>query len=145
DIESFTAQVKIDIGNALVANKNMSRAITQYREAFKLGEKIGNRTWMFLALWGLSKLSIAQGNYRESLDLAEQAIRIAEEASEYPVISQILVTAAKAHRNLSQPEEAYQALTRAINLIEHLREQLAGNEVDRQRSFEDAVTPYQAI
>jgi CHAT domain-containing protein len=143
--DSFLSQIKMEIGEVFASENKMLQAIATYQEALYLAEKSGDKTRTSLPLWSLSKMYLLQGDYRESLVFAERAIKSAERAGQYPHISGALVTAAKAHRKLGQHEEARQALSRAIDITEHLHEQLIGSEVDRQRSFEEDVTPYQAM
>lgn len=143
--DEYVANIKIDIGDALAGGKSIPQAITYYDEAFKVAENGNNRRLMSMALWRLAKTHLSQGNNREALTLAEKAINNFEQNSLSPILSQILVTTAGAYRNLGQPEKAHEALVRAINTTEQLREQVAGREIDRQRYFENAVRPYQVM
>jgi CHAT domain-containing protein/TPR repeat protein len=143
--DSFVSQIKIEVGDTFAAENKTLQAIAAYQEALDLGEKSGDRTKISNPLRGLSKMYLLQGDYRESLAFAKRAIKSAEQAGQYPQISSALVIAAKAHQKLGQPEEARQALSGAIDITEQLHGQLIGSEVDRQRSYEDAVTPYQAM
>jgi CHAT domain-containing protein len=137
-------QLKTDIGNVFAAQNNPLQAIANYQEALKLAEKGSDRSRISYPLWCLGKMYLSQGDYREALVFIERAIEI-EEQTNQSHICQSLMTAAQIYQKLDQPEEARQALARAIYLTEQLREQAAGGELDRQRSFEIHVAPYQAM
>jgi CHAT domain-containing protein len=142
--ELMTA-VKMRIGNTWAGKNNAVQAIASYREALELAEKSRKKDEVAFTLWALGVVYLERGDYREAVTFTERALKMAEVAGEYPYIYRMLVTAAKAYQKLGQPEEARRALSRAIDLTEQLREQLAGGELDRQRSSEMAVTPYQAM
>jgi CHAT domain-containing protein len=142
---SFIATTKMYIGDVFVAENKTIQAIATYQEVLQLAEKSKDKNKMLDPLLTLSKMYLLSTDHRKALDFAERAVKAAEEISRFPYICDALVTAAKAHQKLNQPKEAGQALTRAIDIIEHLREQLAGGVLDRQRSFERAVAPYHAM
>jgi CHAT domain-containing protein/Tfp pilus assembly protein PilF len=142
---TFIASNKMSMGDVWAAENNTARAIALYQEALQLAEKSRDKVELIEPLWNLSLMYLLQGEYREALAYAERSVKAAEESGSYDSVGYILVTIAKAYQKLGKPEEARQALARAINLIEQIRGQLAGNELDRQRSFEVNVTPYQAM
>jgi CHAT domain-containing protein len=141
----LTSAFKSRIARLLAEENKTLEAIASYQEVRIIQEKSGIKLYRSKTLQHLSDLYLLQGDYREALTFAEQAVKAAEIASEYYQFSSALVTAARAYRKLGQTEEAYQALTRAIDNIEQLRGQVAGGELERERSFEEAVTPYQAM
>jgi CHAT domain-containing protein len=133
------------IGDILVAENKTLQAITQYQEVARLAERSRDKAIMAYPLGDVSRVYFSRGEYHEALALAERAISISEQVGDYHFASETLVTAAKAYRKLDQPEAARQALARAIDLTEQLRQQLADSEIGRQRSFEKAVIPYQVM
>jgi CHAT domain-containing protein/TPR repeat protein len=142
--EGVIANLKEDIGHTFAAQKNTPQAIASFSEALKSAEKRGNKDAISTALWGLSKIYLSQGSYREALAFAERAATAAEQGR-LQILRHALAIVAKAYRGLGQPEAARQALARAIDITERLQAQTAGGELDRQRSFERDVTPYQAM
>ncbi len=142
---SFVATIKMNMSAVFVAENKTLQAIATYREVLQLAEKSGDKARMVDPLLRLSEMYLLHADHQVALDFAERTIKAAEEISRIPYISAALVIAAKAHQKLNQPEKAGEALGRAIDIIEHLRDQLAGGDFDRQRSFERAVTTYQAI
>jgi CHAT domain-containing protein len=133
------------IGNILAAENKTLQAITHYQEATRLAERSTDKTVVAYSLVDMSQAYFSRGEYHEALAYAERAVNSCEQVGNYKFGSEALVAAAKAYRKLDQPEAARQALARAIDLTEQLRQQLADSEVDSQRSFEKAVIPYQAM
>jgi CHAT domain-containing protein/tetratricopeptide (TPR) repeat protein len=143
--ENFISGVKMNIGDLMAEENNTLQAITNYEEALELLERTGHKAEVSYPLYCLGKMYLVQGDYREALVFLDRAVKAAEEIGNPTDISNYLVTAAKAYQKLGKPEDARQALYRAIDLIEQLREQFAGGELDRQLSFENYITPYQAM
>jgi CHAT domain-containing protein/Tfp pilus assembly protein PilF len=143
--DSYIAWLKTKIGDVFIEEKNTAEAIVNYQEALRLAEKSRDKTRLSKPLQSLSNSHLMRGDFREALAFSDRAVKAAEQAGQYPFTIDALVTTAKAYQKLAQPEEANQALLRAIDLTEHLRGQFAGAEIDRQRAFEYYVTPYQAM
>jgi CHAT domain-containing protein len=142
---SFIVTIKMHIGDVFAAENKTSQAIAAYREGLQLAEKTRDKTRMLDPLLTLSNMYLLSADHREALGFAERTVKAAEEIGRFPYVRDALVIVAKANQKLNRPEEAGQALARAIDIIEHLREQLAGGELDRQRSFERSVAPYQSM
>jgi CHAT domain-containing protein len=143
--DSFISSVKTNIGDIFFTEKKVPEAIASYQEALQMAEKSRDKTMMSRPLLGLSNTYLLRGDFREALTFADRAVKAAEEIGQYRNISGALVASAKAYLKLGQPEEARRSLTKAIDIIEKLRDQLAGGEIDRQRFFEYEVTPYQIM
>jgi CHAT domain-containing protein len=143
--DNLTSMFKSRIARLLVEENKTLQAIASYQEVLQMQEKSDNKLSRTYTLQRLSNLYLLQGDYREALAFAERAVKAAEISSEYYPFSIALVTAARAYRKLGQTDEARQALTRAIDNIEELIGQVAGGELDRQRFFEEVVTPYKAM
>jgi CHAT domain-containing protein len=136
---------KMGIGEVLAAQNDTLQAISIYQEALKLMEKAGNISYTPAPLLKIGKMYLLRGDYKEALAFVERALKAAEETSDGPGVWQSLVATADIYQKLGQLEETSKALVKAVDIIEHLREQFAGSELDRQRSFEGHMTPYQAM
>jgi CHAT domain-containing protein len=143
--DSLICRLKLQIGNVYAAEKNISEAIATFQESLQLAEKSGGKSYLAYGLWCLGELYLLQGDYHQASVFAERAAKSSEQIGQHLYISGALVTAAKVYRKLRQPEEARQVLTRAIDLIEQVRAQFAGTDLDRQRSFENRLAAYQAM
>jgi CHAT domain-containing protein/tetratricopeptide (TPR) repeat protein len=143
--DSFISSVKLRMGDISAAQNNTLQAIASYREALRLAEKAENKEDMASSLGNLSKMYLLLGDHGEALAFADRAIKVTKQSKTSREIYDVLVSIAQIYHKLGKPDDAYQALTRAIDFAEQLRDQLAGGEIDRQRSFENSVTPYQVI
>jgi CHAT domain-containing protein len=144
--DRLTSTIKRVIGSILAAENKTLEAINQLEEAARLAERSTYKIIVSSSLVDISGMYFVRGEYHEALAYAERAIKACEQVGDYRLLSEeALVAAAKAYRKLDQPEAAHHALARAIDLIEQLRQQSADGEIDRQRTFERAVAPYQAM
>jgi CHAT domain-containing protein/TPR repeat protein len=136
---------KRNIGDVFAAENKPLQAIAYYQDALQLAEKSRDKDGISTALLGLGEMYFSQGDYHEALAFAERAVKVAEESSQSLHIYRALEISAKAYQKLGRPEAAHQVLVRTIDIIEQLREHSASSEIDRQRFFEAAVTPYQTM
>jgi CHAT domain-containing protein/TPR repeat protein len=136
---------EMNLGDVFAAENKTPQAIAYYQEALRLAEKSRDRIGMPSVLLRLGKMHLLQGDYREALAFAVRAHEMAEQVGIFGDVYGALVIAAKAHQGVGQSEEAQKALTKAMDLNERIRKHLVGGELDRQRSFEKAVAPYQAM
>ncbi len=143
--ESRIYELTFLMGEVMAAENEIPQAIAKYQEVLRLAEKSRDGSRMALPSSRLSNIYLLQRDYREALSFGQQAVNAAEQVGQKYNLSSALVSTAKAYQKLGRPEEARQALTRAIDIAEQLREQFAGGELDRQRSFETVVTPYQTM
>jgi CHAT domain-containing protein len=140
--DDLISKLKFQVGLILEAENKTLQAIAAYQEALVLAEKSRDKSLVVYPLLCLGRVNLLRGDYRQALAFSERAVKSAEQTSQYLTERYVLVIVAKAYRMLGQPEEARRALARAIDITEQHREQLAGSELDRQRSFEKAVKPY---
>jgi CHAT domain-containing protein/Tfp pilus assembly protein PilF len=143
--DNSISTLKMYIGHLWAAENNVSEAIANYQEALHLVETSSDKTRLAYPLWGLGKMHLLRGDYREALSFAERAVENAEQANQYPYAVDALLITANAYKKLGQLEKAHQTLARAIDITEQLRDQSAGSELDLQRSFEVNVAPYYAM
>ncbi len=143
--DSFISWIKSNMGDILVAEKKPLDAMASYQESLMLAEKSRDKTRMAYPLSSLGKIHLLQGDYRGALTLAERAVKAAEQVSQPDYLTDALVIVSQAYQKLGHSEDARQALAKAIDVTEQLRDQSVGNELDRQRAFEYTLTPYQAM
>jgi CHAT domain-containing protein len=143
--DRLISSIKVEIGNIFAAKNNAIQAIENYREALQFAENSKDKTKVPYPLWSLAKIYLSQGNYQEALAFATRAVNAAEAIGQFQYQCDALVTVGEAYRHLGQSEDALVSLAKAIEITEELRGQSVGSELDRQRAFESAVTPYQAM
>ena len=135
----------LKLGNAYEAQKAHVRAHSYYRDALKWAETSRLKREMAFALSHLSRNSISLGNFEQAIEFANRALVIAEQNEFLKVTLDAFCTLGKAYLTTERPSQAYEALNNAIAASEKLRDQTAGGEIDRQRHFENALSPYQGM
>jgi CHAT domain-containing protein len=93
----------------------------------------------------LSELAIihrTNGNYTEALKMAERSVAILKQRGDLRYIWTALTILGDVHFAQKQTAQARQAYDEAIARIETARLQVAGGEDERQRFFENKLTPY---
>ncbi|HEX8920374.1 MAG TPA: CHAT domain-containing tetratricopeptide repeat protein, partial [Pyrinomonadaceae bacterium] len=121
------------------------QALTYYQRSLKLHEELGNRMMTAYSLNGAGNVRYKQGNYREAATLSARAADLARESNSRETLWQALTSQGRAERALNQHEQARRSFSEAIEVIEKLRSQAAGNEQDRQLFFENKTAPYLAM
>jgi CHAT domain-containing protein/Tfp pilus assembly protein PilF len=140
--KALIASVLDSIGDIHNAQGNHTQAMETYRKSLKLREELGDKTVIANTLHNIGDIYNAQGNYVQALKVADRAALIANQIGSPERFREARITAGKAYRGLNQPEQARQAFDDAISTIERLRTQVAGNEHDQQRFFENKLAPY---
>src|SRR6185436_4519155 len=117
--------------------------IQSFDKALDIAERIGDRSRQGEIQWWKGDVLYAQGLYEKALSQAEEAYRLSSKP-EVPNISRLALTLkGKALLALKQYDPANQALSLAIDTIEHLRARAAGQEQERALFFEGKVEPFQ--
>lgn len=113
-----------------------------FRKVLQLREELGDKWGTALALVGLSKVYSAEGDHARALEHAERATALARGAGLRDALWDALTTAGSAYSALGQRARARQSFEEAVSTIEALRAQVGGGGQDRQRFFEDKISPY---
>ncbi len=119
-----------------------AQALEYYRQSLKLREELGDKAAIARTLTHIGMVYEAQGNYTGALELADRAASLAGQIGNLERLWEARTIAGKAHQALNQPVLARRALDDAISTIERLRGQVAGNEQEQQRYFENKLAPY---
>ena len=129
-----------EIGAVYEAQGDYSRAIEFYQQSLEMARTVGIKAPGTLN--HLARTLEAQGNHQKALECAEQAAETAREINQNEVLWQSRTTAGQAYLGLKKPEQARTALAEAIRIIESLREEVPGAETQREKFFENKLTPY---
>ena len=133
------------IGFANQVQGNYDLALDHYRKSLTLKEALNERRGIAETLNDIASVQYEQGNYRSALETAARAVAIAREIGFRETLWEAPTTAGRAHRMLGQPEQSRYAFDEAIAAIEDFRTQVGGGEQERQRFFENKVSPYHAM
>ena len=131
-----------NIGNLHLAQKNYAEALTYYQKGLAFSEKIEIESATANSLNNIANVSYLQGNHAQSLEAAARAAEIAKRIGDREGLWTAQTTAGKVYRALNKPEQARQAFTDAIKIIESLRLSVAGNQA-RASYFARAQEPFE--
>jgi len=121
------------------------RALDYYQQSLAIREKLNDLTGMAYALNHIGFLHYLQGDYQQALQFSSRSIDIATRLVSPDPLWEAYELAGRAHTSLKQFDEAEKDLTNSINVIEKMRYLVGGGELERQRFFEDKVSPYTAM
>ena len=121
------------------------RALDYYQQSLSIREKLDDQTGTAYVLNHVGVLHYLQGEYQQALQFSSRAIEIGTRRVTPDTLWRSYELAGRVHTSLKQFDEAEKALTNSINIIEKLRYLVGGGELERQRFFEDKLTPYMAM
>src|SRR4030095_1208388 len=93
-------------------------------------------------LWRKAEVQYAKGDFAAAVFSAVESSKIAGQLSLRNVSYLALTTLGRAHRVRREDTLAAEAFTRAINIIEGMRDRVAGPGSQNQLFFEDKLGPY---
>ena len=143
--EQGTANTLNNIGESLNALGERARAMEHVRRALRMHEATGDRPGLLVSLVVLANINISLGDFVQGLDFADRAAALAREINDPWMLEQALTAAGLAYRAQGKRPQARRSFEEAVAAIEVVRGQVAGGERDRQRFFENKVTPYAAL
>jgi CHAT domain-containing protein/Tfp pilus assembly protein PilF len=131
-----------NIGDVHYAQGNYKQAMEHYQKSLKIGVKIGDKRKIARSLNQIGAVHRSEGDYDRAVESANRAAVIARQIGAPGLVWDIQTTLGRAYRALNRPEQARQALSVAIDAVEELRAQVAGDASERQRFFETRTAPY---
>ncbi|HEX6647952.1 MAG TPA: CHAT domain-containing protein, partial [Pyrinomonadaceae bacterium] len=141
----LTALTLNNIGRFYRDQGDHKRALDYYQQSLAIREKLDEPTGVAYALNHIGFLHYLQGDYQQALQFSSRAIDIGTRLVTPDPLWESYELAGRAHTALKQFDEAEKDLTNAINIIEKMRYLVGGGELERQRFFEDKVSPYTAM
>lgn len=124
------------------AKTEREAALKVYQEFLPRARSLGLRSNETNILSDMAHTYLTLGRPKEALDLANQAVALAEKTGYQSAMWQARTFAAQAYRHLNQPDKAHSELDAAVAGIENLRYLVGGAEMTRQRFLEDKLGPY---
>jgi CHAT domain-containing protein len=121
------------------------QALEHYGRSLSLAEAIKSKQLVASVLSNIGRVQNLQGNNALALEFAERAANIAREIGKPETLWNALTVVGTAHQALNQPAKARRVFEQAIVAIEDLRSHVAGGEQERQRFFENKLSPYHAL
>ncbi|HET7287549.1 MAG TPA: tetratricopeptide repeat protein, partial [Pyrinomonadaceae bacterium] len=133
------------IGNVYLLKGDYAESLAHELKAAKQAEELGNNQLLSEILLGISESYLRLGQYETARKHAERAASLAVQSGIPDLLWNAKTIAGKAHLALNQPDRARQDFLDSIATIEKLRGQVAGDEREQQRFFENKIAPYQAM
>ncbi|MEO7674257.1 MAG: CHAT domain-containing tetratricopeptide repeat protein, partial [Pyrinomonadaceae bacterium] len=142
DNKDSLAETLVNIGNCYLLIPNAEKARENFDRALKLSESTGNHVWMFQALIGLAETQLIQKDFRAALGTANLAKSHYEKLNGSREFWELYSVLGRAHRGLGQAEQARLDIEKAVNVVENLRNRVAGGSSEQQGFFRDNISPY---
>ncbi|MEK6299738.1 MAG: CHAT domain-containing protein [Acidobacteriota bacterium] len=139
------AAILINVGEIYGSQNSYDLALKSYQRSLALAEVQGAKEAIAQALSHIAGAYYSQGNHEKSLEFSQRAGAVAKQIGSPERLLNARTIEGKAHRSLNRFVEARQAFQEAIDTIETVRGQLAGNEQQQEQFFENKVSPYQAM
>ncbi len=145
EVKGPVAAIWLDLGEIHQLQGSHAAALDECRKALGMLEGLGDKPGMSEALSCTADAALSQKDYQAALDSAQRAAALARQCSDLAHLWKPLALAGQARMALHQPDEARKAFEESAAAIEAMRGQIAGDERQTQRFFEDKVTPYYAM
>jgi CHAT domain-containing protein/Flp pilus assembly protein TadD len=133
------------IANVQAGMGNFEMAKTTLEQSLEISKQIDNKVAITGSLNSIGTIHYKQQNYVQAMDFAERSVVLAKTVGERSVLWESLSNLGKAQAALNEPDKAIRSFENAIQTIESLRVDVAGAEEDKQRFFENKLTPYHLI
>lgn len=130
------------LGNVHLARKEYAAAIDFYKESLHIQEEIGNREDAAETIVQLAAAYNLQGNYEQALQFASRAQEIAGYEGFIQPGWRSRLQAGKAYRGLNRQERAEAEFSRAISVIEDVRQHVVGDESEQAGFFNERLEVY---
>jgi len=121
------------------------RALEYYEKSLAIREKLDDQAGTVFVLNHIGYLRYLQGEYDQALQISKRTIDASTRLVNPELLWRSYELAGRALTSLKQFDEAEKVLTSSINTVEQLRYRVGGDELARQRFFEDKVLPYMAM
>ena len=121
DDKSGQGDILAGIGSTLLRRSNYSDALDSFEKALGLFNSVRNQEKIADVLTRLSDAFFLQNDFAKALNAAESALAIAAQLDNRELMWYARMLVGKAHRKLDHEQQAYQAFTGAITIVESLR------------------------
>ncbi len=131
-----------NIGAAYRAKGDYVRASEWLNKSLMRAKQIGSPVRVAEALWRQSEVRYAVGDYPGAITLAGEALKLAQRHRLAKHSYLALTTLGMAHRAGKNYEQSFDALRRAIEIVERLRAGTVGGEQGKRKFLENSIAPY---
>ena len=133
---------KEGLGSVYQAQRDYSAASEWFEEAWAQAQIIGDKMRMTELLWRKGQVFYSEGDYLKSSATADSAANLAFQLRS-PLMTYLTLTLrGEAYHAQHADERAAQSFTKAIEAVEHMRDEVAGAEKEQELFFENKTSPY---
>jgi CHAT domain-containing protein/uncharacterized protein HemY len=148
--ETMKDKVKIayslrSIGNVYASQGKYAQALAELEKNLQLSNELGDRTAIAQSLHDIGSVHYRQSDFAKALEFSERAAELSRQNGNRETLWASRTLSGKSYRALNQSPQARQAFDEAIATIEALRTQVAGDEQQQLRFFENKLAPYQEM
>ncbi|MFL6537300.1 MAG: CHAT domain-containing protein [Chthoniobacterales bacterium] len=133
------------LGKIALAEQQLDRAGTLYRESLALGQELRDATAEGRAHLGLAEVARRGGDFEKALTDSGEAIAIFRETGQLNHLVGALTTAGRALRVQGDQTAARAKFEEAISAVESMRGNVAGTEAETEAFFEKRLAPYEEL
>ncbi|CAN5882533.1 CHAT domain-containing protein [soil metagenome] len=133
------------IGVVLTAKRDFSGALTALDESYGLAKNMRDKTRQTELLWRKAQTEYDMGNYSRSATFAESAVDLARVARLPKLTYLATTTLGQAYAAQKKLELATKTLKDATDLVEGMRDQVGGSEIESQLFLENKVASYHSL
>lgn len=124
---------------------NYRQSLDYFQKSLQIREALEAKVGIAQSLHSLGKSHFYLGDYAEALSFDDRATAIARQVGAQEVVWYSRTTAGMTLRALGQFEQAQQALSEAIGVIEATRKEVFAGEEEQQLFFTERIAPYQEM
>jgi CHAT domain-containing protein len=133
------------VGVVLTAKMDFPRALAVLNESLALAKQTSNKTRQIELLWRTAQTFYDMGDYVQAAASAEDAVALAR-ASHLPKLTYLATTTlGQSYAAQKKFDLAVKTLTQAVEQVEAMRDQVGGQELERQLFLETKVSSYNAL
>jgi CHAT domain-containing protein/Tfp pilus assembly protein PilF len=143
--KDFISKAQNLLGLALHQQKDYAQAPAYYQKSLALRRELNDKEGIADTSHNLALIHAGQGDLAGALGYAEPAGALAKQIGKRELIWRIYTTLGRIYLTLNQPDKAKPAFDEAIKVIEEMRANLVGGELQAQSFFENKTAPYIGI
>jgi CHAT domain-containing protein len=133
------------LGVVLTAKRDFPNALNAINQSLEIARRVNAKSREVELLWRAAQTYHAMQNYRDSAELAEQALTLARSLQLPKLTYFATAELGEAYAADGKVELAITTLKNAITQVEEMRDEVVGRQESRQLFFENKVGPYHTL
>jgi CHAT domain-containing protein/tetratricopeptide (TPR) repeat protein len=139
---SYMAETLYYKGQIHSLRKEYDKTAESFLQGLGFAERANAKHWSLYLLAALLAVYDAKGEVQKVIEYTGPTALLARQQNDPHILSLTLLLSGKAYRAMKEPDKARQAFAEAIQTVEAMRTRIAGDELGRQRFFENRIQPY---